>query len=125
MVDGLLDTSIIIDVIRRYPAAENWIANAGVFGITPIVGLELLDGVQNKREVPPLIRQIKRFERVKFAEEDYDWATEKLSILKLSHNVGIMDCLIAAPADRLQLPLYTRNLRHFAPLLGVLAVKPY
>jgi len=36
-----------------------------------------------------------------------------------------MDCLIAAAAFRLQVPLHTRNLKHFAPLLGELAQEPY
>jgi hypothetical protein len=31
----------------------------------------------------------------------------------------------SAPSYRLQLPLYTRNLKHFAPLLGKLAQEPY
>jgi hypothetical protein len=31
----------------------------------------------------------------------------------------------SAPSYRLQLPLYTRNLKHFAPLLGKLAREPY
>lgn len=35
------------------------------------------------------------------------------------------DCLIAAPAQRLGVPLYTRNLKHFSPLLGDLAVMAY
>jgi hypothetical protein len=32
---------------------------------------------------------------------------------------------IAAPSYRLQVPLYTRSLKHFAPLLGRLAQQPY
>jgi predicted nucleic acid-binding protein len=44
---------------------------------------------------------------------------------ELSHGVGMMDCLIASVSYRLQLPLYTHNLKHFAPLLNDLAQKPY
>ena len=44
---------------------------------------------------------------------------------RLRFGVGVLDCLIAAPAFRLQLPLYTHNLKHFTPLLGDLAQKPY
>lgn len=43
----------------------------------------------------------------------------------ISHNVGVIDCLIAAPAHRLKLPLYTTNLKHFTPILGALAVRLY
>ena len=45
--------------------------------------------------------------------------------LSISHNVGSIDCLIASASHRLQLPLYTMNVKHFAPLLGGLAQKPY
>lgn len=40
-------------------------------------------------------------------------------------NVDAFDCLVAALSFRLQLPLYTRNLKYFAPLLGHLAQQPY
>lgn len=33
--------------------------------------------------------------------------------------------MMAAVAHRLQLPLFNRNMRHFSPLIGALAVKPY
>lgn len=36
-----------------------------------------------------------------------------------------MDCLIAASAHRLQLPLYTANRKHFDPLLSGLVRQPY
>ncbi|MEZ4670167.1 MAG: hypothetical protein R3E39_19855 [Anaerolineae bacterium] len=50
---------------------------------------------------------------------------KQLFRLRLSHNVDSFDFLIAALAHRLQLPLYTRNLKHFGPLLGGLAVVAY
>ena len=56
--------------------------------------------------------------------EDLNWAMQQLRQYRLSHNVGILDCLIAAPAHRLQIPLYTRNLKHLEPLLGTLAQQP-
>jgi len=43
----------------------------------------------------------------------------------LSHGIGAFDCLIAAPSFRLQIPLYTLNLRHFASLLGSRVQRPY
>ncbi|NWF68509.1 MAG: hypothetical protein HXY40_05435 [Chloroflexi bacterium] len=55
---------------------------------------------------------------------DIDWAADRLADFRLSHGVEIMDCLIAAPCHRLQLPLYTHNLKHLTPLLGALAHKP-
>lgn len=39
--------------------------------------------------------------------------------------LGMDDCLIASVAHRLQVPLYTHNLKDMTPLIGELALKPY
>lgn len=50
---------------------------------------------------------------------------QKIERLRLSHGVTVNDCLIASVAHRLQIPLYTHNLKDMTPLIGELAVKPY
>lgn len=72
-----------------------------------------------------MLNLLHRFEKVYVNQADMDWAYQQQIQFHLSHNVGAMDCLIAASAYRLQVPLYTRNLKHFAPLLGGLAQEPY
>jgi predicted nucleic acid-binding protein len=67
----------------------------------------------------------RHFERIDPLPEDFDWAIQRALKFKLSHNADMMDCLIASAAYRLNLPLYTSNLKHFLPLLGSLARKPY
>jgi predicted nucleic acid-binding protein len=71
------------------------------------------------------MKRLTDFEMVYPTDSDMDWGMLQLSRFHFSHNVGVLDCLIAAPAHRLQLPLYTTNLKHFTPLLGALAVRPY
>jgi predicted nucleic acid-binding protein len=56
---------------------------------------------------------------------DFEWAIQQALRFRLSHNVDMMDCLIASTAQRLGLPLFTRNLKHFQPMIGRLAQKPY
>lgn len=68
---------------------------------------------------------LKQFTMIYFTQSDMIWAMQQVHDYRLSHNVGILDSFIAAPGYRLQLPLYTRNLKHFAPLLGKLAQEPY
>ena len=46
-------------------------------------------------------------------------------VVGLVDSAILVDLLIAAPSQRLQLPLYTHNLKHLSPLLGTLAQKPY
>lgn len=56
---------------------------------------------------------------------DQQWAMEQLERFQFSHHIGKNDCLIASVASRLQLPLYTHNLKDMRPLIGPLAVQPY
>jgi predicted nucleic acid-binding protein len=125
MVKAFLDTSVIVDALRKYPPAIAFIANSNDIGLSHAVWLESLDGAINKLNQQRTLQLLRQFRRVEFENEDFYWAVDQLTIHRLRLNVGMMDCLIAAPAHRLQLPLYTRNLKHFAPLLGALTVKPY
>jgi len=85
----------------------------------------VLQGVQSSKAQRRALRTLREFERVDLTTSDIDWAIRQLTGFKLSHNIGGLDCLIAAVSHRLQLPLYTTNTRHFTPLLGALAQRPY
>ena len=127
MVDALLDTTVLVDMLRNHPPAIAWKNAQGqsAYGITPIVWMELIIGAQNKAVQRRAVEFLTQFGMIYLTQADMDWAMQQLMAYHLSDNVGMMDCLIAAPSYRLQLPLYTHNLKHFAPLLGPLAQKPY
>lgn len=127
MADAILDTAIVVDFLRNYSPAVQWKNTQGsaIFALTPLVWMEIIDGAMNKQEQQRAIRLMSQFEMLYLTEADLNWAMRQQTIYHLSHNVGINDCLIAAPAYRLQLPLYTQNAKHFVPLLGTLAQKPY
>ncbi|HEY0783570.1 MAG TPA: PIN domain-containing protein [Thermoanaerobaculia bacterium] len=122
---GVLDSAVIIDLLRGYPPALIWISTERNAGVTSIGWLEVIEGAKNRKAQREVLRILRRFERIDTVREDYDWAILQCLKLKLSHNVGMMDCLMAAISHRLQLPFYSPNLRHFQPLLGDLAVRPY
>ncbi len=125
MVTVLLDTSILIDVLRQNPTAQNWLEQQeSRLGVTPIIWLEMLQGANNRQKQKDALSLLKRFERIEMAAGDYDWAIGQAIRFRLSHNIGGVDCLIAS-ASFCQLPLYTMNLKHFAPLPGRLAQQPY
>lgn len=127
MVEAFVDTMVLVDLIRNYPPAARWIAAQSTerFGITPGVWLELVEGAQNKQAQAMAVRLLNQFEMTYYIKADMDWAMEQLMAFNLSHNIDLVDCLIASVSYRLQLPLYTRNLKHFRPLLGALAQTPY
>ncbi|MDZ4671527.1 MAG: hypothetical protein SH821_11720 [Phototrophicales bacterium] len=87
--------------------------------------MELIAGAINLVKQRQVLTLLKDFATIEMIGKDIVWATHQLTHFHLSHNIGILDCLIAAPAYRLQMPLYTLNVKHFSPLLGNLAIRPY
>ncbi|MCB9436137.1 MAG: PIN domain-containing protein [Anaerolineales bacterium] len=124
-MNGLVDTTVLVDVLRGYSVGVEWVRRQGMLAISPLVWMELIDGVTNKKAQFEAYSLLSHYYVVFLTEADIQWAMEKQLRYKLSHNVGIYDCLIASVNYRLQLPLYTRNLKHFRPLLGELAQQPY
>jgi len=122
---GLLDTSIIIDLLRQYSPADGWLGQQGQLGIRRIVWLEVIEGAPTSHKQAEALKLLKRFELVELTPSDLAWATEQLIRLRLRFEVDSFDCIIASASYRLQLPLYTTNLKHFTPLLGKLAQVPY
>lgn len=125
MVTGLLDTTVVVDLLRSYPPSQEWLAKQPRLGIVPIVWLEIIQGAEDLRAQKRAVGLLRHFERVDVEPVDFDWAIRQALRYRLSHSVDVMDCVIAAVASRLELPLYTRNLKHFVPVLGSLARKPY
>jgi predicted nucleic acid-binding protein len=125
MVRAFIDTSVLVDVLRQRPFAIEWFEFQAGLAVTPFVQMELVAGAQNKIEQARALRLIANLQMIFPAQLDLEWAMQQQTMYVLSHNVGMNDCLIASASHRLQLPLYTTNLKHFAPLLGSLADKPY
>lgn len=125
MVNALLDTSILIDLLRRFPPALTWFSPQRDLASSSIVWLELIQGAGNSLAQQKALQLLQQVQRIEITDDDMEWAIKQLIQFKLSHTVGGIDCLIAASSYRLQVPLYTMNLKHFTPLLGSLAQKPY
>jgi tRNA(fMet)-specific endonuclease VapC len=123
----LLDTTVVVDLLNNYLPALNWknqYPNLQA-GITSVTWLEIIYGARSRDEQNQALKMLSHFSMVYVTQADQDWAMQQFAIYRLSHNVDVPDALIAAPSYRLQLPLYTRNLKHFTPLLGKLAIEPY
>jgi predicted nucleic acid-binding protein len=125
LVIALLDTSIVVDLLRAYKPAEAWLKTQGQLGVARAVWIEVLEGAPNRRKQQEAVKLLRRFDLVELTTDDIIWATQMLMKYGLSHNIDGYDCMIAAVSHRLQLPLYSHNVKHFTPLIGVLTVKPY
>ncbi|MBZ0281350.1 MAG: PIN domain-containing protein [Anaerolineae bacterium] len=127
MVTAVVETSIIVDLLRNHAPAVTWYQTQTqpTLGITPIIWMEVLSGGLNKAERLRSARLLQQFSMAYLTEADLNWAMQAQMQYELSHGVGMMDCLIASVSHRLQIPLYTHNLKHFTPLIGNLAYKPF
>ena len=126
MVTALVDSSIVIDVLRGHAPSVNWLGSSNEqLGLTRYTWLEIIQGCQNKQKQQLAVTVLEGFDLIPITNEDVEWAAAQLLKFRLKLQVDKIDCLIAATSFRLQLPLYTRNLKHFQPLLKDLAVAPY
>lgn len=125
MATGLVDTSIVVDVLRAYLPALAWLQTQTGLAVSGAVWIEVLEGVINKQELVSATKILRGFELVELTDADFIMGRDLLIRYKLSHGADGGDCLIAATSQRLSLPLYTHNLKHFTPMIGALAIKPY
>jgi predicted nucleic acid-binding protein len=127
LVNAIIETSVIIDLLRNHAPAVSWYQaqTQPTLGITPLIWMEVMSGGQNKAERLRSARLLQQYSMIYLTQSDQDWSMQQHMIHELSHGVGMMDCLIASVSHRLQIPLYTHNLKHFSPILGSLAQKPY
>lgn len=127
MIDFIVDTSVLVDLLRGFPPARDWLTSLGRqrAAITPVVWMETIQGATNKVKRAQAIKFLRRF-RIEHATDDDDrWAMRQLASFCLSHGIELQDAMIASVAARLSVPLYTTNLKHFQPLPALDARHPY
>ena len=128
MADLLFDTTILIDLFRDTPQADEYLASlpddTGLF-THAMVHAEVMEGLLNARELGKFDRLFRRFELLHSDETDSANALANLRRLHLSHKIGFPDCLIAATATCLNLPIVTINDRHFRLFKGLKVIRPY
>ena len=47
-ITGLLDTDILVDLLRHHQPAYAWIAQQSALGVATVVWIEILQGAQNR-----------------------------------------------------------------------------
>src|SRR5436190_14505220 len=123
----LLDTDVMVDILRAFPQAIEWLASLGneELVLPGFVVLELLDGCSTKRETKQLQKRIQVFRIHWPKEEDCNRALADFAHFHLSHHLSMMDALIAECAIGLDCSLCTFNQKHFKPLVNLSTEQPY
>lgn len=125
MTVAIVDSTLIVHLYRKYKPATAWFNTNQVFSITSVTWMEVMVGVPNKRAQVETLKLLNGFELLHLATTDQDWAMQQIERLRFSHSIGMNHAMIASAAYRLQVPLYTHNLKDLTSLVGALAIKPY
>lgn len=125
--DVLLDSDVVIDILHGDHRAGAWLESIrdSRLGFSIVVWMEVVAGACDKDDLRHLKEFLQPYRVFHITEEDSRWAAQQLESFRLSHHIGLADCLIAAIAARTGLPFYSRNLKHYAPLPDVQVIRPY
>ncbi len=123
----LLDTSILVDVLRGHKPSRDWIDSLPEQScwVSVITAAELLAGCHNQTEQRRVERELELYTIAWLDEEVSQAALQMYRRFHLSHSVGFFDCLIAATAGKRGLQVATLNIKHFSPFSSVRAERPY
>lgn len=123
----LIDTSIMVDLLRGIDAAANWIDSIKPENryLSFITAAELTAGCRNKDEQKKIERELKGYILLYLDPDDCKQALEWYKKFCLSHGVSFMDSLIAATGYKKNLQIATLNNKHFKHLTGISVIRPY
>jgi predicted nucleic acid-binding protein len=123
----LVDTDVMIDVMRRHGPAVAWLGSLGAeeIGIPGLVAMELLQGCRNREEQNQLERLLRPYQRYWPSQADCARAFDDFAAYHLSHDLGILDALVAETAVGLNTQLATFNTKHYGVVPNAQIVQPY
>lgn len=126
-VDFIMDTDVIVDVLRGHAPALVWLEHQReqVVGVPVIVRMEVMQGAKSRRDEAAIARRLDEFTCLHLQTGDSEVAESCFRQFHLSHNLGILDCLISAIAVRQGVPFYTFNAKHFSIVPKLDARFPY
>jgi predicted nucleic acid-binding protein len=124
---ALVDTDVLIDILRGTPAAQVWLTSmpATTFAIPGVVAMELLIGCRNQAELRRVQQFLNAFSVAWTEAVECARAYDLLATHRLTSGLSIPDCLVAAMALARSATLYTFNLRHFRIITGLDVQEPY
>ncbi len=119
----LLDTNILIEVLRGSDLADRLEKMDENFAISAVTEMELYFGARDKRELRRIMKFLAGFEIIHLDEPVSRRATELIAEYAKSHRLAIPDALIAATALIHNLPLLTLNKKDFRYIEGIELIK--
>jgi tRNA(fMet)-specific endonuclease VapC len=129
MTGKLLDTTVLIDLLRGNTDAADFVDAVLASGISLFISvisaMELIAGCRNKAEVEKAKRLIADFTLLHLSPAESAKAYALVLAYNKSHGLTIPDAFIAATAITQGLELATDNDRHFQMIPKLTAKRPY
>ena len=113
-----LDTNILIEYLNGNKSIISQYSPNELF-INDIVVMELYQGAKSKNDLRFIVNEISNFKILKTNDEIIKLATQLVKEYNLSHNMKMMDAIIASTVMIYDIPLMTLNLKDFRYLEGV------
>lgn len=124
---ALVDTDVMVDILRQHPPAIAWLTSLGAepIQVPGFVAMELIQGCASHKEQRNVERTLGTHAVVWLSPDDCRDALVVFSRFHLSHNLGLLDALIAQVAISIGAPLLTFNTKHYSAVPGLNVVRPY
>ena len=119
MPSYLLDTNIIVDTLRKLPAAVQYADSRGDWSYSVVCKMELIAGARNQKEVDALDKYLRDFTEIALSEEIGTKGCEIMARYAKANGMDPLDALIAAAAITSGLKLATQNDKHFRNIEGL------
>jgi len=125
----LLDTTVLVDVIRKEEAALDYIDSTrkaeSSLPLSIVTKMELIVGCRDKAEVQKMEKLLADYDVLDVTPLISRKAYELIVRFSKSHGMAIPDALITATALVENAVLVTSNVRHFSMIDGLRLEKPY
>jgi predicted nucleic acid-binding protein len=122
-----VDTDVMIDILRRYEPAMAWLRALGSeeLALPSLVAMELLQGCGNRAEQQRVERMLRPYRLYWPTQADCKRALQDYAMYYLSHQLGILDALIAETAVGLGVAIATFNEKHYRVVPTLPTIQPY
>lgn len=124
----VLDSSVVIDILRHDLRAFSWMreqrSSTDCF-VSVVTVAEVLQGCRGRSETRKIEKRLAEYSVLHITKPISEQALRWVKVLRQSHGVGYLDCLIGATASHHGMAVCTLNRKHFAPMKGLRVIVPY